>query len=180
VDLQRNKLYAPDRSRHRDAEPWTLSRKTGRYTLSVPPGKFWVQVANYTAAGRRATTPDRFRVKVPAAGTNVTRYFGLTRRTLITGTVYLDANRNGTKDAGDRGLGGVAVFLDTDGDGVAQLGDPHVLTDGAGHFTFDNLPPGTYRIGVFPIAGFLPSGLRTARLSTGTAITSLNFAQKLA
>ncbi len=58
----------------------------------------------------------------------------------LSGTVYLDANNNGTMDAGERPIAGVTV--------TATCGSTSqsVVTDIYGVYTFDNLPAGAYTI----------------------------------
>ena len=45
---------------------------------------------------------------------------------LVTGTVFNDANNNGTQDAGEAVVGGVTVFLDADNDGQLDAGEAGV------------------------------------------------------
>ena len=71
--------------------------------------------------------------------------FGEIRPASIAGTVYLDANRNGVRDAGEAGIGGVGITLtgtDDRGNPVSVAGS----TDAAGNFVFSGLRPGTYNI----------------------------------
>jgi uncharacterized repeat protein (TIGR01451 family) len=69
--------------------------------------------------------------ELPAAGTGT-----------ITGSVFLDNNANGTRDAGDPGLGGIAITL------LDGLGNFVAVTTTAvdGTYTFFNLAPGTYQV----------------------------------
>ena len=58
-------------------------------------------------------------------------------------TVYLDANADGTQDAGEEGIPGVSVALiDTDSGEVIAT----TVTDGAGMFEFPGLPDGDYTV----------------------------------
>ena len=71
--------------------------------------------------------------------------FGEIRPASIAGTVYLDANRNGVRDAGEAGIGGVSITLtgtDDRGNPVSVAGS----TDGSGNFIFAGLRPGTYNV----------------------------------
>jgi uncharacterized repeat protein (TIGR01451 family) len=63
--------------------------------------------------------------------------------------VWRDLNGNGLQDAGEPGLAGVTVaLLDANGDAVtAPSGSPiTTVTDGAGSYTIDGLPPGDYQL----------------------------------
>jgi len=75
----------------------------------------------------------------------------------VSGSVYIDANRNGTRQSGERGIAGVRVSIA----GTAFAGTPlarpltaadvpggslSVLTDAAGTYTFSLIPPGVYTV----------------------------------
>ncbi len=53
----------------------------------------------------------------------------------ITGTVYIDTNKNGVKDSGEKGYSGATITLNT-----GQTGQT-VTTDANGNYRFSNLPP---------------------------------------
>ena len=62
-----------------------------------------------------------------------------------TGYVYVDANNNGVRDAGEPPIPGVLITVT----GTDDLGQPVLLTDttdSQGHYQFAYLRPGTYRI----------------------------------
>jgi hypothetical protein len=63
----------------------------------------------------------------------------------LSGTVYFDDNGNGIRDAGEAGIYDVTLQLsgfDTQGNPVNQT----TQTDADGHYSFDDLPAGTYQI----------------------------------
>jgi hypothetical protein len=64
----------------------------------------------------------------------------------ITGTVYEDVDRSGTRTNGENGVSGWTVFLDTNGDGTLQAGEPSAITNQDGDYTFRGLAPGNYRV----------------------------------
>ncbi len=68
--------------------------------------------------------------------------FGYTAAT-VEGTVFEDANGNGSQDAGEDGIAGAHVCLYT-----TASSTPLVCadTDAAGHYEFDQLAPGDYRV----------------------------------
>ncbi len=66
----------------------------------------------------------------------------------ISGYVYLDANNNGVRDAGEAGLAGVTIILD----GPVQR---TVVTDPDGSYRFEDLPDGVYEIRQIQPAGYL-------------------------
>jgi len=60
----------------------------------------------------------------------------------IKGTVYHDRNNNGIQDEGEEGIAGVVIELfDVDGNLVQTA-----ITDEDGHYCFEDLPPGEYKI----------------------------------
>lgn len=70
----------------------------------------------------------------------------------LAGVVYLDANGNGLRDAGEAGIGVVPVSLtgtDSLGAAVAASG----YTDAEGAFVFSQLPAGVYVLGSGTVAG---------------------------
>jgi len=73
----------------------------------------------------------------------------------IAGTVFNDANGNGTFDPRENALTGVQMFIDLTGTGVFVLGtDPTATTDINGNYSFTNLPAGQYMVLEVAPAGF--------------------------
>lgn len=64
----------------------------------------------------------------------------------ISGTVWFDRNGDGSRQAGEEGVSGIAVFLDDDGDGVMDPGEAVQATASAGVYRFAGLTPGDYRV----------------------------------
>ena len=86
----------------------------------------------------------------------------------ITGVTFFDHNSNGTQDAGDAGLAGYGVFLDTNGNGTLDTNEVQVYTDANGRYEFHGLAGGTYRV-----VQILPSGFTHTTPQTGvTAVFS--------
>jgi hypothetical protein len=103
----------------------------------------------------------------------------------VTGTVYNDANGDGTRQSTEVGVPGVRAFVDSNRNGTLDAGESQAVTNGKGKYTISNvfagpshirviLPPGI-RIS-FPTAGFhsltLPSVNQTNR-NFGLTITSV-------
>jgi protocatechuate 3,4-dioxygenase beta subunit len=76
----------------------------------------------------------------------------------ISGDVYYDPNANNHWDTGEQGIAGVNLTLfELDGDLYVETGKT-AITDSAGHYKFDGVLPGTYRIQETQPAGYLSVG----------------------
>lgn len=89
--------------------------------------------ANDTIAGIDLTPGGR--------GTDYNFGERLLRQGSISGYVYVDANRNGTFDAGERGIGDVTLTLWKKVDGRYVQTDRTAVTDANGYYLFDDLDP---------------------------------------
>jgi urease beta subunit len=63
----------------------------------------------------------------------------------VAGSVYLDVNQNGARDAGEAGLANITIRL-TGTDRLGQAVDLTALTNAAGDYFFANLLPGQYTL----------------------------------
>jgi protocatechuate 3,4-dioxygenase beta subunit len=108
-------------------------------------------------ASGQTSTANNFgeRPTTPPAGT-----------TFVEGTVWLDPNRDGVRQAGENtGIAGVTIkLLDAAGNIVATT-----TTDANGHYRFDGIVPGNYRIAETQPADYLS----TSSNNLGTAGTPL-------
>jgi uncharacterized delta-60 repeat protein len=104
----------------------------------------------------------------------------------IAGTVYNDKNANGIKDAGEGGLAGFQVFVDSNNDGFYTPGETVATSDAAGNYKLTGLLPGSFRVReVRPPdytrtqpAGAYPLGYYDVTLATGQAVVGRNFGNK--
>ncbi|MEZ5536233.1 MAG: SdrD B-like domain-containing protein [Thiolinea sp.] len=156
----------------------TATDSSGAYSFNVMPGTYGVKFTlpqdmtftTQNVGGDDATDSDAD----PATGLTqtVTLDSGDTDNTLdagiaaavVSGTVLSDANGNGTQEAGDSGVGSVAVRLS----GIDLLGQPvemTVLTDANGDYQF-NVLPGTYDIIATNPAGTTSSGAEQGTLGS--------------
>ncbi|MFM7069714.1 MAG: SdrD B-like domain-containing protein [Actinomycetes bacterium] len=96
--------------------------------------------------------------------------------------VWWDSDRDGVQDPGEQGIDGVTLSI-TNADGspvVDVFGNPvtTTTTDADGRYSFDHLPPGTYKVTVSPPTGFLPTVAgagsdAAADSSTGSATSAV-------
>ena len=85
----------------------------------------------------------------------------------LSGTVFADANGNGTQDAGEAGIAGTTVYLDLNSDGTYTPGvDVPVTTDANGRWTITGLAPRNYIVNEV-----LPGGYRRVGSAAGTVVT---------
>ena len=63
---------------------------------------------------------------------------------ILTGTVYVDTNVDGVYQLGEPGLANRIVFLDLNGDGTRDPGDPTATTDAFGHYSLGGGAAGDY------------------------------------
>ncbi len=81
----------------------------------------------------------------------------------ISGTVWNDANGNGTNDTAETGLGNVALDLvqDVNTNGVADAGEPavaSVTTDANGNYSFAGVTAGNYVVRATDLFGYYHNG----------------------
>ncbi len=76
----------------------------------------------------------------------------------ISGSVFADRNKNGTRELGEKGLSGLLVYLDLNNNSLLDLGEPSTATsqdefytptlDEAGQYSFTHLALGSYTVRV--------------------------------
>ncbi len=132
------------------------SLQPGNYTIvetQEPPGYF---PGKNSSNGVVLNTPPGIE-DIPVTittGNSPNNDFGKLLAGSIAGTVYYDANDNGTFDNGDQGLSGVTLTLsgtDANGNPVSQT----TTTDGNGNYSFGTLKQGNYTITETPPSGYL-------------------------
>lgn len=105
----------------------------------------------------------------PNAGRGLFRY---RFDTTITGTIYNDRNANLSRDAGERGLSGWRVYVDSNDNGRYDRNEPSTLTDASGNFEFFELDPGTYKLRISTGASYqmTTGSVYTVKLVAGTNV----------
>jgi uncharacterized repeat protein (TIGR01451 family) len=95
----------------------------------------------------------------------------------LSGTLWSDSNADGTRGSGEPLLGNVNVFLDLDGNGLLDAGEPSTTTNAGGFYEFQGLVSGSYQVRVDPASlpgGSLPSFDVDGISSANVAIISLS------
>lgn len=142
----------------------TVTDENGHYTFGgLPAGTYTVRVVTATlpSAGLTNTvdpdggTPNQSTVVLAAGGINLAQDFGYRppNPNTIGGTIWEDVNADGTKSGENKVFPGVtvALYADTNGNGVLDAGDKLVgttTTDSNGDYSFTGLPNGTYFVDV--------------------------------
>ncbi|QEF99503.1 Dockerin type I repeat protein [Stieleria maiorica] len=151
-------------------EPVAVTAANGTYTLNVASGRTYSIVA---------MTPPQFAASLPtqrpAAGGASGIDFGFTQVIPdITGTKFADTNGNGVFDPTERGIEGVYIYLDLDGDDRPDIGEPSAYTDVNGRYSINFPGPGTYTIREVIEPGFVqtfPAGGEHVVNYNGVALT---------
>ena len=106
--------------------------------------------------------------------------FGMSTGTVggtITGAVYNDVNRNSRQDAGEAGLPGWQVFVDSNNNSVLDVGEPRATTSTTGQYTLRSAS-GSQVVRVVRPSGWLASNAaeeaKTVSVTLG-ATTTANF-----
>jgi hypothetical protein len=107
---------------------------------------------------------------------------GLTSRIRVDGTVFNDANRNGTRDDPEDGIFRRTVFLDVNGNGKFESSEPSTTTNLYGEWTLDYEKSGTFSVMVAPDSKYVGTspadGKFRVTLAAGGVKSGLNFGQR--
>jgi Ca2+-binding RTX toxin-like protein len=89
---------------------------------------------------------DGYRVELDGGEVVLGRDFGNFRNGRITGRKLHDTNCDGMLSGLEPGLPGFTIYLDLDDDGVFDPNEPFDISDAAGNYAIENVPPGTYSV----------------------------------
>jgi hypothetical protein len=94
----------------------------------------------------------------------------------ISGQKFQDVTANGQKDAGDAGLAGWTIYIDSNQNNVRDTFETATLTDTSGNYVFSNLFQGTYRIREVPQNGWVQTTPSPADINlNGVDVTGVDF-----
>ena len=165
---------------HDPGEPTAVTNAAGDYAFNgLAPATY--RVRPLVTAGFSCTTPAPcVHVVALVSGEDATaRDFALAEAASVSGTVYEDADAGGARDGGEGGRSGRTVFVDYDGDGTHDPGEPTATTDGAGAYTVTGVAPGTYAVRYAAPAGEHVSdpaaGQHTVTFASGDAVAARDF-----
>ena len=86
----------------------------------------------------------------------------------IFGTLYDDVDRSGTRNNGENGLSGWTVFLDLNRNDTRDAGEPTTLTDRNGDYRLTGLAAGNYRVAEILVPGWTPTSPISKDVSVAT------------
>ena len=138
----------------------------GTITMAGVPAGVW-NVSEVIDPLWAAITPVSAQVTVPANGAG-TFTAGNVRPAPISGTVFIDTNRNGIRDAGEAGRAGVRLNLTGARPGAIAV-TRSILSGADGAYSFADLLPGDYAVSIAVPGGL---SLTTAKTISNIGITS--------
>lgn len=158
-----------------NGEHFAFSNSSGAYTMGVPAGTFNLRAV--VPLGYRLTTPVSGSVSVTVAAnaaiSNIN--FGQEQLSLnATGVKWNDVNGNGLRDTGEGIIAGVRMYLDIDGDGRIDIGEPSAKTNDQGQYTLTFPGPGTYKIREVVDPGYVQTFPSAANNSEHTVVITGN------
>ncbi|AFZ07615.1 Cna B domain protein [Oscillatoria nigro-viridis PCC 7112] len=139
LDLNRN-------NRLDGGEPFTLTNFQGNYAfVNIPADTYLVREVQQP--GFRQTTPDPGPVNVTSNATvNNINFGNVFFVGSISGLKYNDLNANSVRDATDPPLANWPIYIDLNGNGSFDPGEPNTITNPQGNYTFANVSPGRYLV----------------------------------
>ncbi len=147
----------------------TTTDANGHYAVSnLAPGDY--QVVEQDPSGYVSTTPNTVAVSVPANGTAQANFgdyrISGTSTNNISGTVFDDANNNGSFDSGEQVIPNVTITLYDQNNNVVAT----TTTGANGTYSFNNLPAGVYTVVETNPSGYISTTLDHVgvTLSSGT------------
>lgn len=102
-------------------------------------------------------------------------------RPVFTGVAYTDANDGGMREMGEDSLPGVTVFLDNNGNGRSDAGEPSAVTSGSGAYRVVGEDVGPARLCTLPVTGDrvrTTSRCQTVIVATGIAVPHVDFGSR--
>jgi hypothetical protein len=125
-------------------EPGAHTVSSGRYSISnVPKGN--IALREILPKGFRGTTAVTKNITVNGGLTTIGQNFALSQTALIGGQVFADFNFDGKIDFDDPNLENLLIFLDANNNGTFDAGELSTRTTPSGNYRF-TVPAGTYII----------------------------------
>jgi hypothetical protein len=170
-----------------DSEQRTTTDSQGRYLFrDLYPGPYsvrvvlpatWEQISPQPPLGQ---TIGPFATRVAGGFDASYTDFGVIQAAYVSGKVFDDKNRDGIhSSATEPGLNQWLVYIDLNGNGASDLGEPGAYTDSTGGFRLRSPQSGVFRVEVYRYSGWqstVPAdGSRQVTLVPGNEVTGQNF-----
>jgi hypothetical protein len=118
----------------------TTSDNTGYYEFrSLQPGNYTLIAIGPNGQIQTTSVPSNLATFTEASQDTID--VGLFKPGSISGTVFDDHNNNAKLDASETGLQNFFVYIDSNGDGAFEAGEPNTTSNASGAFSFTNLGP---------------------------------------
>lgn len=170
LDLNRN-------GRLDGGEPTTFTNLQGNYAfVNIPADTYLVREVQQP--GFRQTTPDPGPINLTSNATIGNINFGNVFFVgSISGLKYNDLNANSVRDATDPPLANWQIYIDINGNGRLDAGEPNTITNPQGDYTFGNVSPGRYLVREVPQPGWVQTTPNPGPIdiSGGTNAVGVNF-----
>ncbi|MDB5318651.1 MAG: Cna B-type [Phycisphaerales bacterium] len=157
-------------------ESSTLTDASGGYVFAnLAPGVYTVR--EVVPAGSVRTTINPAAVQVASGATVAGGTFGNFTLGQIGGTKFQDTNGDGFRQAGEPGIAGVTLFIDTNGNYRLDAGEVTSITGAGGVYTFTGVGPGSFDIREAVPTGWTqttPNPLPIVTISGGS-VTAIDF-----
>ncbi len=124
--------------------------RAGTYTIRVDPASVAALNPGYGPTYDLDGIATAYVASVPllAAQDRTDADFGFRIGASLGDFVWLDRDGDGVQDAGEPGINGVRVYIDLDNDNAYDAGEPNTITSGDGAYIIGNLSAGTYAVRV--------------------------------
>jgi len=150
----------------------TVTDATGNYTFdNLKPGTYTVREVQQT--GWIQTTANPAPVAL-VSGDRSGVDFGNFKLIKISGQKYNDLDADGVKDSGEAGLAGWTIYLDANKNGVLDAGEKSTTTDANGNYSFENLGPGTYTVREVQQTGWEQTSANPADIAAASGVNRTN------
>jgi hypothetical protein len=158
---------------------------SGNYTLSsLAAGSYRVRTVVPTGTTLISPSAGYYSVTIVVGSTVTSKNFAIKTNSTsgtgtISGTVFADANRNGSLNAGEAGLGGYVIFLDTNYNGVRDASEKSTTSAANGTYSLTGIAAGGYNVTIVRNGATLvlpSSGAWWTTVAAGAAVTGKNFA----
>ncbi|MCA9206564.1 MAG: hypothetical protein KDA59_26100, partial [Planctomycetales bacterium] len=161
---------------HDGGDVSTMTDAAGNYVFTnLQPGAY--NVREVQQGGWTQTTANPATINLTSGAMIANVDFGNFELVDISGQKFNDLDGDGVKDAGELGISGWTIFIDTNNNGVLDGGEVSAVTNAAGNYTIANVGPGSYLVREVQQAGWTQSTANPAAIVTasGVDVANVNF-----